>query len=659
MPGRIIGVSKDVQNGRALRMALQTREQHIRREKATSNICTAQALLANVAAMYGVYHGPHGLKKIAEKVHGKALILAAALRNLELPIKGDPFFDTVTVVSGLGTVKLVEHMKENLINVRKNSETEVSVTIDETVNESDLFKLINAFATFQKLPMPSFNELTVNFDLLSAQRRTSEYMTHPVFNTHHSESEIMRYIYSLMRKDIGLHVSMVPLGSCTMKLNAASELAPISWPEFNSLHPFVPESQALGYTKLFADLEKMLCDVTGFYAMSLQPNAGSQGEYAGLLAIKNYLSSIGQGHRDICVIPESAHGTNPASAAMCGMKIIVVKCTASGNIDWNHLVEVVEKNSQNLACMMMTFPATYGFFDKGAKKICELIHQHGGQMYMDGANMNAQVGLTSPATVGADVCHLNLHKTFCIPHGGGGPGMGPIGVAKHLAPFLPSHSVTRKSETPQTGAVSAASHGSASILPIVWMYLKMMGGEGLRKATQVALLSANYMAAKLEQGYTILYRGASGYCAHEFIIDLRPFKDFGIQAEDVAKRLMDYGFHAPTLSFPVPGTLMIEPTESEPLSEMSRYIDALLDIRKDIAAIESGAVKFEDSVLANAPHPSSAVLGENWDYKYSRERAAFPLPFVKKNKFWPQTARIDNVYGDRNLFCSCPPVEEM
>lgn len=662
MPGRIIGVSRDSQGKRALRMALQTREQHIRREKATSNICTAQALLSNMAVMYAIYHGPQGLKEIAEKVHYKAKLLSAGLNSLNYNVSSEPFFDTVKLTTGEDTQALCSHLEFNGFNVRNLNNTHVTISLDETTTEEDLQGLLSAFASFGsragvKLDIDS---LKVSKDIIGAQARKSEYLTHPVFNSYHSEHEMLRYLYRLQLKDIGLTTSMIPLGSCTMKLNATTEMIPVTWPEFNSIHPFVPPSQAEGYKKLLMDLEKDLAKVTGFDAVSLQPNAGSQGEYAGLLCIRKYHQSRGDSKRNVCLIPVSAHGTNPASAVMCGMKVVVVDCDKDGNVDVDDLMAKASKHKDVLAALMVTYPSTHGVFEESIQTICKIIHDHGGQVYMDGANMNAQVGFTSPAMIGADVCHLNLHKTFCIPHGGGGPGMGPIGVKAHLAPFLPSHPVVPACNPhPEAlGAVSAAPWGSASILLISWTYIKMMGGDGLTRATAVALLNANYMAKRLEKDYSILFRGKSGLVAHEFIVDLRGFKKSGIEAEDVAKRLMDFGFHAPTLSFPVAGTLMIEPTESESKAELDRFCDALLKIREEIRDIEEGRIKAEDSPLVHAPHPQSVVISSTWDRKYTREQAVYPLPFVQKNKWWPTVGRVDNVFGDRNLVCTCPPTEE-
>jgi glycine dehydrogenase len=652
IPGRLIGLSKDSNGNKAYRMALQNREQHIRREKALSNICTAQALLSNISAMYAVYHGPEGLKKIAQGVHEKAVILSKGLG-----LKGDSvFFDTVRVA-----VKNSDEIMKKAVaagfNLRKYDETHVGITTDESTTEHDINALFGVFgvkATAQKLAEGS-NDLIGH----SSFARKSAYLTHPVFNSHHTEHEMLRYMNKLVLRDIGLHNSMIPLGSCTMKLNATAEMIPITWPEFSNPHPFAPLDQTKGYQKVFADLERDLGIITGFDAVSLQPNAGSQGEYTGLLVIQKYHRSRGESHRKICLIPSSAHGTNPASASMVGMDIVVVKCDSLGNIDVTDLQAQAEKHSKNLSALMVTYPSTHGVFEEKIIQICEIVHKHGGQVYMDGANMNAQVGLTSPGHIGADVCHLNLHKTFSIPHGGGGPGMGPIGVKKHLAKFLPSHPLVNMGGSESCGTVSAAPWGSASVLLISWVYIKLMGTIGLRNSTKIAILNANYMKARLEKHYKVVYTGDNNRVAHEFILDLRGFKaTCGIEGEDVAKRLMDYGFHAPTLSFPIANTLMIEPTESESKVELDRYCDALINIRKEIQEIEDGKADKEHNVLKNAPHTSGVVVSDKWDRPYSREKAAFPLPYLKENKFWPFVGRIDGAFGDRNLICSCPPIEE-
>jgi glycine dehydrogenase len=669
IPGRIIGVSKDVQGNRALRMSLQTREQHIRREKATSNICTAQALLANMAAFYAVYHGPKGLKDIAEATHTKAVVFAEGLKKLGHQVSDAPFFDTVLVTLGSESDVngLIATLEKKSINIRKLSAKQVTVSLDETTTDKDVQALWEGFQEHspkgksQKLdftPTSVESALKSRTVITAPHARTTPYLTHQVFNSYHSEHEMLRYIHRLQKKDLGLTTSNIPLGSCTMKLNATVEMYPVSWPEFANIHPFVPLSQAQGYQHMLKHLTELLCEVTGFPAVSLQPNAGSQGEYAGLLAIREYFKSKGETHRNICLIPVSAHGTNPASAVMTGMKVIAVACDENGNILISDLKEKAELYKENLACMMLTYPSTHGVFEEGVKEVCNIVHTNGGQVYMDGANMNAQVGLTRPGEIGADVCHLNLHKTFCIPHGGGGPGMGPIGVAKHLAPFLPGHAVVPNTGG-STGAVSAAPYGSPGILPIPYVYLQLMGSAGLKKATQVAILNANYMASRLKDHYKILYTGTHGLVAHEFIIDLRPFKDAtGVESEDVAKRLMDYGYHSPTMSFPVPNTLMVEPTESESLAELDRMCDALIQIRAEIKEIEEGKADIKNNVLKNAPHTEAVVISSKWDRPYTREKAAFPAPWTRQSKFWPTVSRVDNVYGDRNLICTCPPMEE-
>jgi glycine dehydrogenase len=660
MPGRIIGVSRDSRGKSALRMSLQTREQHIRREKATSNICTAQVLLAVMAGMYAVYHGPDGLRAIAERVHGCAATLAAGLAKLGLRVAHSRYFDTLRVeFADARAERVLEAAHAKSINLRKLSDTAVGVALDETVTALDLRALLTVFGG------EAGAKLDVEALARSAQRgfpaplaRTSSYLTHPVFNGYHAEHEMLRYIRKLEGRDLSLTSSMIPLGSCTMKLNATSEMLPLSWPEFGALHPFAPAEQFGGYRKLFESLERDLSEITGFAAVSLQPNAGSQGEYAGLLVIREWHRQRGQAHRNVCLIPTSAHGTNPASAVMAGMKVVVVACDEHGNIDIADLRAKAEANAQNLAALMVTYPSTHGVFEEGIKEICASVHQHGGQVYMDGANMNAQVGLCRPGDIGADVCHLNLHKTFCIPHGGGGPGMGPIGVAAHLAPFLPGHPLTVVGGAKGIGPISAAPWGSASILTIPWVYIQLMGAVGLRRATEVAILNANYMAKRLGAHYPLLYSGKNGRVAHEFIIDLRPFEhSAGVLAEDVAKRLMDYGFHAPTMSFPVVGTLMIEPTESESKPELDRLCDALIAIRAEIERVESGSWPRENNPLKNAPHPCDVVVSDSWSRPYSREIAAFPAPWTRERKFWPYVGRVDNGYGDKNLVCTCPPVE--
>eukprot|EP01125_Pyxidicula_operculata_P002391 TRINITY_DN12269_c0_g1_i1.p1 TRINITY_DN12269_c0_g1~~TRINITY_DN12269_c0_g1_i1.p1 ORF type:complete len:984 (-),score=282.56 TRINITY_DN12269_c0_g1_i1:142-3093(-) len=659
MPGRVIGVSKDAQGNRALRMAMQTREQHIRREKATSNICTAQALLSNMAAFYAVYHGPNGLKQIATNVHQKALLLAEALKSIKYSVQDGTFFDTIRINSGSKTQALVSHLEKQGFNVRNLDNVAVTVSLDETTTQQDVEGLLSAFASFAGVSTPSLSKFDVTVNIPSSVARSTPYLTHPIFNSFHSETEMLRYMYRLQLKDIGLTTSMIPLGSCTMKLNATSEMIPVTWPELCNIHPFAPVSQAQGWQEILRDLEKALTVVTGLPAVSLQPNAGSQGEYAGLLVIRKYHQKRGQGHRKICLIPLSAHGTNPASAVMAGMDVVTVACDSQGNVDVADLRAKAEKHKDNLSALMVTYPSTHGVYEEQIREITKIVHDFGGQVYMDGANMNAQVGLTSPGSIGADVCHLNLHKTFCIPHGGGGPGMGPIAVAAHLAPYLPSHPVVSSNDhSDALGPVSAAPWGSADILTISWVYIKLMGSLGLIKATQVAMLNANYMAKRLEKHYPILYKGKGDLVAHEFIIDLHQFKKVGIEAEDLAKRLMDFGFHAPTMSFPVVNTLMVEPTESESKEELDRFVDAMIKIREEIRDVEEGRVKSEDSVLKHAPHTQYVVISSEWNRKYTREEAVYPLPYVRKNKWWPTVGRIDNVFGDRNLICSCPPLSE-
>lgn len=658
MPGRIIGVSKDVNGKVAFRMALGTREQHIRREKATSNICTAQALLANISAMYAVYHGPEGLKKIATSIHQKAKLFEAAVNELGFNTGSEFYFDTV-IVNTTKAKEIIKRAEEKGVNLRLYNDKQLTLSFDEVTELKDIEMLVEIFQEFSggKTASPlSSHENKINVTIPTEFLRTNPILTHEVFSMYHSESEMVRYIHRLQQKDLGLIHSMIPLGSCTMKLNATSEMVPITWEEVGNVHPFAPVDQAQGYKKLIDGFEESLKEITGFDRISFQPNAGSQGEYAGLLAILGYLNSIGQSQRNVCLIPTSAHGTNPASAAMSSMKIVVVKCDEDGNIDVEDMKLKAEKHKEELAAVMITYPSTHGVFEESVKEICEIVHKYGGQVYMDGANMNAQVGLTRPRDIGADVCHLNLHKTFCIPHGGGGPGVGPIGVSDHLAPFLPGHSVIPVDGI-ETGAVSAAPYGSASILPISYSYVKMMGTDGLKKATQVAILNANYMATVLKEHYDLLYQGPNGMVGHEFIIDLRPFKKHGVDAEDVAKRLMDYSYHAPTLSFPVAGTLMIEPTESESKEELDRFCSAMIEIRKEIQEIVDGKVSETDNVLKNSPHPQETLLKEEWNHPYTREKAAYPLPYLRNSKFWPTIGRIDNVYGDRNLICSCPPIE--
>ncbi|MEY3193503.1 MAG: hypothetical protein RI982_1285 [Bacteroidota bacterium] len=654
MPGRLIGVSIDAQGGRALRMALQTREQHIKREKATSNICTAQALLANMAVMYTVYHGPVGLKKIAQKIHDLAQNLEARLTSLGITQANKFYFDTLHFtgfdIAALQKEALAADINFRYFNDGKNDNT-ISITIDETISENEIAKVV---ALFEKITGKKASGKAASTASIPASLvRTSSYLEHPVFNTHHSETQMMRYIKQLENKDLSLNTSMISLGSCTMKLNAATEMIPVSWPAFSSMHPFAPSSQTLGYQEMATELSAYLCESTGFTACSLQPNSGAQGEYAGLLTIRAYHEHHKQAHRNIVLIPISAHGTNPASAVMAGFKVIVVACDAAGDIDVNDLKEKANLHKDNLGGLMITYPSTHGVFEETIIDICDSIHALGGLVYMDGANMNAQVGLTSPGAIGADVCHLNLHKTFAIPHGGGGPGMGPICVNDKLAPFLPGH-IYNKSKI---GAVSAAPMGSASILLISYAYIKMLGATGLQLATAYAILNANYMKSRLEKKYTILYAGKNGTCAHEFIIDLRPFKaTAGIEAEDVAKRLIDYGFHAPTMSFPVAGTIMIEPTESEDKPELDRFCDALISIHDEIMAIEKGLSDKLDNPLKNAPHTQKVICADEWKHAYTRQEAAFPLYYVQQNKFWPTVARVNNTHGDRNLVCTCEPV---
>ncbi len=656
IPGRIIGVSVDARGNRCLRMALQTREQHIRREKATSNICTAQALLANISAMYAVYHGPEGLKKIAKRTSLLAQTLSSELARMGFINQNDNYFDSIYIKTDkISEIK--NTAEKNEMNFYYTADG-IIISLDETTTQRDVLDILYVFAsvTGSDTATASFDADSLLDHIPTSLTRTSDFLTHPVFNSHRSESQMMRYLKSLENKDLSLNTSMITLGSCTMKLNAATELIPVSWPEFANIHPFAPASQWKGYQAIITELENGLSNITGFAATSLQPNSGAQGEYAGLLTIKKYHQHHNQLHRNIILIPISAHGTNPASAVMAGFKVVVTKCDEAGNIDVNDLKANAEKYKDTLAGLMVTYPSTHGVFEKSIQQICELIHQHGGLVYMDGANMNAQVGYTSPGFIGADVCHLNLHKTFAIPHGGGGPGMGPICVNEKLAPFLPGHHSLTKKDT-QAGAVSAAAFGSASILLISYGYIKMLGAAGLQKSTAYAILNANYMKARLKNDYKILYTGKNGTCAHEFIVDLRPFKQSaGIEAEDIAKRLMDYNFHAPTLSFPVPGTIMIEPTESEDKAELDRFCDALLSIRSEIKAIEEGTSNKTDNPLKNAPHTQQVALANEWLHPYTRQEAVFPLPYIAGNKFWPAVSRVNNTYGDRNLVCTCEPV---
>jgi glycine dehydrogenase len=655
LPGRIIGVSVDAQGNRALRMALQTREQHIKREKATSNICTAQALLANMAAMYAVFHGPDGLRNIAKRIALLTQTLSNALEERGYEVVNEFFFDTIVVKTG-DVKQYREKAERQGINFRYYDNQHIGISLDETTTPQDLFDIINSFVNDVD-PVAYDLEHEDTLDIIpTSLTRTSDYLTHPVFNSHHSETQMMRYIKMLENKDLSLNTSMISLGSCTMKLNAASEMMPLSWTHWSKMHPFAPTDQAEGYLYIVKELSKYLCEITKFDACSLQPNSGAQGEYAGLLTIKAYHESRGEGHRKVMLIPISAHGTNPASAVMCGMHVVVVKALENGYIDVEDLKEKAEKNAANLAGIMITYPSTYGVYEESIKEITAIVHQHGGQVYMDGANMNAQVGLTAPGLIGADVCHLNLHKTFAIPHGGGGPGMGPICVREHLAPFLPKH--VESNEGKNSSAVSAAPYGSASILLISYGYIRMLGNDGVRKATEYAILNANYMLARLKDQFDILYTNHHGACAHEFIVDLRPFKKSAdIEAEDVAKRLIDYGFHAPTMSFPVVGTIMIEPTESEDKDELDRFCNALLSIRREIALVEESELDRKDNPLKNAPHTMFTVCSDEWKRPYSREMAAFPLPYVKLNKFWPSVARVNNTVGDRNLICVCLPTE--
>ncbi len=659
VPGRIIGVSIDARGKTALRMALQTREQHIRREKANSNICTSQVLLANMAGMYAVYHGPDGLRTIASRIHRLTAIAAAGLTAAGMAPVNSSFFDTLTLQTGTQTDDLIAGALAAGYNLRRGGNSRIGLSFDETHTRDDVVAILGVLTG----QLPDIDALDAaiaaqNASLPAALRRTDAILAHPVFNTHHTEHEMTRYLKRLQNKDLALDHSMISLGSCTMKLNATAEMIPVTWPQFGNIHPFAPLDQAQGYVEMLASLDEYLKAITGFDAISMQPNSGAQGEYAGLLAIRRYHDSREDEHRNICLIPKSAHGTNPATAQMCNMKVVVVDCDENGNVDVADLKAKAEQHAANLACLMITYPSTHGVFESAIRDICDTIHAHGGQVYMDGANLNAQVGLTSPAAIGADVSHMNLHKTFCIPHGGGGPGMGPIGLAAHLAPFMANHAV-QPIDGPHLGqgAVAAAPYGSASILPISWMYIAMMGGEGLKKATEVAILNANYIATRLGEHYPVLYTGEHGRVAHECIIDIRPIKAAcGISELDIAKRLMDYGFHAPTMSFPVAGTIMIEPTESEPRGELDRFIDALISIRQEIAKIEAGEWDADNNPLKHAPH-SQADLIADWDRPYTREQAVFPLPWVADNKFWPSVNRIDDVYGDRNLFCACVPME--
>ena len=654
LPGRLVGASIDAAGRTAYRLALQTREQHIRREKATSNICTAQALLAIMAGFYAAYHGPEGLKQIAQSLHSRAIALAKGINELGYDLKTLSFFDTVTVRSESHTQEIFSTAQDELMNLRMLDENHLSISLDETTTDQEIENIIKLFRV-----LPKNEKIISSFGLPVNVQRSSEYLSHPVFHLYRTETEMLRYIRKLCDKDIALDRAMIPLGSCTMKLNATSEMIPIGWEEFSNIHPYAPHDQTAGYRILIDDLETKLSEITGYSAISLQPNAGSQGEYSGLLAIDAYHRSNGDEQRKICLIPESAHGTNPASAQMAGMKVIPVNCDKKGNIDLKDLDEKATKYSNELAAIMITYPSTHGVFETTVTEVCKIIHDHGGKVYIDGANLNAMVGLCKPGEFGGDVSHLNLHKTFCIPHGGGGPGVGPIGVGKDLMPHLPADPLTYKSSSEDVGPVSATNFGSASILPISWMYIQMMGAAGLRKATQVAILSANYIAYKLSSHFEILYTGKNGLIAHECIIDVRPLKELcGVEVDDIAKRLIDFGFHAPTMSFPVPGTLMIEPTESESLAELDRFIEAMICIRNEIAQVEDGTYSIEESPLRNAPHSAETLASDDWQYKYSRSIAAYPVDPKGRNKYWPPIGRVDNVYGDKNLMCSCPSMSD-
>jgi glycine dehydrogenase len=654
LPGRLVGASIDKHGRTAYRLALQTREQHIRREKATSNICTAQALLAIMAGFYATYHGPEGLKQIAQSIHSKAISLAKELNALGYKLQSFNFFDTVTIHTGSETKKVISAAQNQLMNIRMLDKNHVSISLDETTTDNEVKNLIKPFKRSAKK-----EKVISTFGLPTSLLRSSKYLTHPVFHMYQTETEMLRYIKKLCEKDIALDRAMIPLGSCTMKLNSTSGMIPVGWEEFSNIHPYAPSNQTSGYKVLIDDLEAKLAEITGYSAVSLQPNAGSQGEYAGLLAIDAFHRSNGDHQRKICLIPESAHGTNPASAQMAGMKVVPISCDKRGNIDLDDLREKATKYSSELAAIMITYPSTHGVFETTVIEVCEIIHGHGGKVYIDGANLNAMVGLCKPGEFGGDVSHLNLHKTFCIPHGGGGPGVGPIGVVKDLMPHLPSDPLAYEPSTDSVGPVSATNFGSASILPISWMYIQMMGASGLRKATQAAILSANYIAKKLNPHYKVLYTGKNGLIAHECILDIRPLKELcGVEVDDIAKRLIDFGFHAPTMSFPVPGTLMIEPTESESLAELDRFIEAMISIRKEIGQVEKGAYSIEDSPLRNAPHCAQEVTSDEWKYKYSRSLAAYPAELNGRNKYWPPIGRVDNVYGDKNIICTCPSMSD-
>ena len=662
IPGRIVGVSRDGDGRPAYRLSLQTREQHIRRDRATSNICTAQVLLAIMAGMYGAYHGPRGIRRIAERVRGWTRVLAAGVRKLGREVAGGPVFDTLRVrVPAADVDRVLAAADSRRINLRIYDDRSLGVSLDETATRADVVDLLEVFGGGVELGFAVDDDFAAaagaGDDYPAPFARQTTYLEHETFNSYHSEHEMLRFLHRLQARDLSLTTSMIPLGSCTMKLNATSEMLPVTWPELGRMHPFAPPEQAEGYRILFEQLSAWLAELTGFHAVSLQPNAGAQGEYAGLLVIRAYQRARGQAHRDVCLIPTSAHGTNPASAVMAGFRVVAVRCDDHGNIDLSDLRSKADAHKADLAALMVTYPSTHGVFESSIREICDVIHECGGQVYLDGANMNAQVGVCRPGDYGADVCHLNLHKTFCIPHGGGGPGMGPIGVAKHLAPHLPGHPMIAHGDA-AIGPVSAAPYGSSSILPISWVYIAAMGGDGLTRATQVAILNANYMAARLGDHYDVLFRGENGRVAHEFVIDCRAFKkSAGVEVDDIAKRLMDFGFHAPTMSWPVPGTLMIEPTESESRAELDRFCEAMLAIRDEIRAIEGGELDREDNPLKNAPHTAAAVMADDWTHGYTRAQAAYPAPWLRRHKFWPPVARIDNAFGDRNLVCTCPPVE--
>ena len=654
LPGRLVGASVDASGKTAYRLALQTREQHIRREKATSNICTAQALLAIMAGFYAAYHGPEGLKQIAQSVHSKTNALATKINELGYDLRSSVFFDTISIHTKSQTQEIFSAAHDQLMNIRVLDEDHISISLDETTTNQEVNKIVKFFK-----PIERKEKVILSFDLPVDLQRSSKYLTHPVFHMYRTETEMLRYIRKLSDKDIALDRAMIPLGSCTMKLNATSEMIPVGWEEFSNIHPYAPNDQTVGYKILIEDLETQLSEITGYSAISLQPNAGSQGEYAGLLAIDAFHKKNGDHQRKICLIPESAHGTNPASAQMAGMKVVAINCDKKGNIDLEDLKEKAEKYSTELAAIMITYPSTHGVFETTVAEVCTIIHGHGGKVYIDGANFNAMVGVCKPGSFGGDVSHLNLHKTFCIPHGGGGPGVGPIGVAKDLVPHLPTDPLVYKPSSNNVGPVSATNFGSASILPISWMYIQMMGASGLRKATQVAILSANYIAQKLSPYYKILYTGKNGLIAHECILDIRPLKELcGVEVDDIAKRLIDFGFHAPTMSFPVPGTLMIEPTESESLAELDRFIEAMICIRDEIGKVEDGTYAIDESPLRNAPHCAEKVTSDDWEYKYSRSLAAYPVDLKGRNKYWPPVGRVDNVYGDKNLMCSCPSMSD-